>query len=121
MNWDEIEKYLKDRAQRIEVDSDWIHWFKLQHKGRDIPIYNFRTRIYRTVHRHGSNPYCGICEKELKPGEEVYLFYVGGGRRVNLAPYHISCVDNQINFRVKAIVQQDRAFRAGAHTSFFYM
>ena len=100
MNWDEIQKYLKDRAQKTTVNEEWIQWFKLQHSGRE-----------RYPHRHGNDPYCGICDKNIEPNEEVYLFYVGGGLRRNLKPYHVDCVDNHINFKVKAIVEQDRAFR----------
>ena len=100
MNWNEIKKYLKDRAQKIVVDQDFIQWFKLQHSGRK-----------RYPHRHGDNPFCGICDKELKPEEEVYLFYVGGGLRRNLRPYHVECIRDTL--RTKAIVEQDRAFRGG--------
>lgn len=97
---DEIEEYLGNRAQRRVMTLDWERWYRNLHRGR--------------THRHGSAPYCEICDRKIDFGEEFYIFYVGGGTVRNLTPYHIRCVDeNSGSSEVARIVLQDREFRFG--------
>ncbi len=63
-------------------------------------------------HKHGSDPFCDICDKKIKFGEEFYIFFVGGRSRRNVSPYHVKCVDKNSDASiVRTIVQQDKALR----------
>lgn len=110
----EIEQYLKDRAERRVMTLDWKQWYKNLHSERDRERHDLRGMTVVPPHRHGSNPFCAICDGEIKMGEEFYIFFVGGGSVENVTPYHIKCVNrNSETQEVRALVQQDRAFRYG--------
>lgn len=93
---------------------DWRDWYKNVHRGRESTRYDERRRIYMPTHKHGSDPFCGICDKKIRVSEEIYIFFVGGRFRSNVTPYHVKCIDKAVDTKkVKAIVQQDRSFRYG--------
>jgi hypothetical protein len=100
MNRHEIEEYLGNLAQRRQMTLDWEQWYRNLHKGR--------------AHKHGSSPYCEICDKKIKFGEEFYIFYVGGRTVRNLVPYHVRCVDeNSESSEIANIVLKDKDVRFG--------
>jgi len=118
MNSDEVVEYLRNRAERRIMTLDWNQWFKNLHSEREREGLDERGMVVSPPHRHGSDPFCGICDGKIRIGEEFYIFFVGGRTARNVTPYHVKCVDkNSDTTEVMTIAQQDKAFRYGPETS----
>lgn len=104
----DIDLYLAKEAHRGIIIQEFIDWYKERHKTRGASRYT--RRIYFTEHRHGSNPFCNICDQVLAIGDDCYLFYVGGGGRGGQLPYHVSCFKDARESKQKNIIYQDRAW-----------
>ncbi len=97
---------------------DWKQWYNDLHSEREREGYDETKKEVIPPHRHGSDPFCDICDGKIRIGEEFYIFFVGGSSRRNVTPYHVKCVDkNSGTSEARMIAQQDRAFRYGPEIS----
>ncbi len=95
---------------------DWKQWYNDLHSEREHEGDETKKAVI-PPHRHGSDPFCDICYRKIRLGEEFYIFFVGGGFRRNVTPYHVKCVDkNSDTSEVRTIAKQDRVFRYGPET-----
>jgi hypothetical protein len=118
MNSDEIVEYLRNRAERRIMTLDWNQWYNNLHSEREREGLDERGMVVSPPHRHGSDPFCEICDEKIRISEEFYIFFVGGRTARTVTPYHVKCVDrNSDTPGVRTIVQQDKAFRYGPETS----
>lgn len=112
MSRDEIEGYLKNQAERRVLTLDWKQWYKNLHSERELERLDESRMAVIPPNKHGSDPFCDICDKKIEFGEEFYIFFVGGRSRRNVTPYHVKCVDkNSDDLKVRRIVEQDKALR----------
>lgn len=105
---DFIKHYLSEEANRGTVGHEFIDRYKEKHKSRGTPRYT--RRIYLTEHRHGSDPFCNVCDQVLIVGDDIFLFYIGGGWGGQI-PYHVSCFRDAKESKQLNIIYQDRAVR----------
>jgi len=118
MNRDEVEQYLRNRAERRVMTLDWNQWYNNLHHEREREGYDKAKMVVIPPHKHGSNPFCEICDGKIRISEEFYIFFVGGRTARNVTPYHVKCVDrNSDTPGVRTIIQQDEALRYGPETS----
>ena len=91
----------------MDITKDWIESYREKHKSRAKEVH-LKGGLVKPRHPHMNLPYCNICDKDFKEGDESYRFYVGG-HAVN---YHIDCVlQNLDTSKIKNIISQDKGYR----------
>ena len=61
------------------------------------------------MYRHGSNPFCKICDTDFVVGDEVYEFMLS--RNIGGIFYHVDCFPQMRESGQRNIIYQDRAYR----------
>lgn len=93
--------------ERVNITREWIDWYREEHKSRARETH-LSGGLIKPRHRHWNNPYCTICDVDIKEDDECFILYVGG----HALAYHSECVaEFQSSKKVQNIIAQDRSYR----------